>query len=81
MRDPSNLECMMHRCTRCPGTNALCKFFEERLSEIDPDFEFYYTKCQTTDRASLVTVTLTCEEYRNTAISETNAITKHLFSA
>ena len=36
--DPSNRECMMHRCTNCPGTQALCKFLEEKLSDIDPDF-------------------------------------------
>ena len=28
------------RCTNCPGTNALHKFLEEELSDIDPDFQF-----------------------------------------
>ena len=36
--DPSNCECMMHRCTSCPGTNTLCKFREKKLSDIYPDF-------------------------------------------
>ena len=36
--DPSHCECMMHRYTSCPGTNALCKFLEKELSDIDPDF-------------------------------------------
>ena len=35
----------------------------------------------TNKRASLVTVTLTCEEYKDTLISALNAITKHLFLA
>ena len=77
--DPSNCECMMHRCTNCPGTNALRKFLEEELSDIDPDFQFHYSQWQTTDRASLVTVTSTCEEYKDTLISAIIAITKHLF--
>ena len=48
---------MMHLSTNCPGTNALCKFQDEELSEIDPDFQFHYPQWQTTDRASPVTVT------------------------
>ena len=79
MFDPLNSECMMHRCTKCPGTNALCKFLEERLSDSDPDFQFHYSQWQNTDRASLVTVTSTCEEYKDTLISAIIAITKHLF--
>ena len=79
--DPSNHECMMHRGTNCPGTNALRKFLEEELSDIDPDFQFRYSQWQTTDRASLVTVTSTCEEYKDTLISAINAITKHLLLA
>ena len=79
--DPSNPEYMMHRCTNCPGTNALCKFLEEELSDIDPDFQFHYSQWQTADRASLVMVTSTCEEYKDTLILAINAITKHLFLA
>ena len=75
--DPSNHECMMHCCTNCPRTNALRKFLEEELSDIDPDFQFHHSQWQTTDRASLVTVTSTCEEYKDTLISAINAITKH----
>ena len=81
MCDPSNHECMMHCCTNCPGKNALCKFLEKELSDIDPDSQFHYSQWQTTDRASLVTVTSTCEEYKDTLTSAINAITKHLFLA
>ena len=81
MCDPSNRECMMHRCTNCPGANALRKLLEEQLSDIDPDFQFHYSQWQTTDRASLVMVTSTCEEYKDTLISAINAITKHSFLA
>ena len=72
---------MMHRCTNCPGTNASCKFLEEELSDIDPDFQFHYPQWQNTKRASLVTVTLTCEENKDTSISAINAITKDSFLA
>ena len=42
--DPSNRECMMHRCTNCSGTNILRKFLEEELSDIDPNFQFHYSQ-------------------------------------
>ena len=77
--DTSNRECMMHFCINCPGTNVLRKFLDEELSDIDPDFQFHYSQWQTTDRASLVTVTSTCEEYKDTLISAINAIMKHSF--
>ena len=78
--DPSNHESMMHCCTNCPETNT-CKFLEEELSDIDLDFQFDYSKWQTTDRVFLIMVTSTCEEYKDTLISAINAITKHLFLA
>ena len=59
---------------------ALRKFLEEELSEIDPDSQSHYWQWQTTDRASLVTVTSTCEEYKDTLISAIKPITKHVFS-
>ena len=42
--DPSNCGCMMHHCTNSPETNALHKSLEEELSDIDPDFQFHYSK-------------------------------------
>ena len=45
------------------------------------DFQFHHSQWQTADRASLVTVTSTCEEYKDTLISTIKAITKHLFLA
>ena len=81
MCDPSNREYMMHPCTNCLGTNALYKFLEEELSDIDPDFQFHNSEWQTTDRTSLVIVTSTCEEHKNTLKSAINAITKHSFLA
>ena len=56
-------------------------FLVEELSDINPDFQFHYSQWETTDRASLVTATSTCEEYKDTLISTINVITKHLFSA
>ena len=59
----------MHNCTNCPETNTLHKFLED---EIDPYFQFHYSQWQTTDRASLVTVISTCEEFKDIFISAIN---------
>ena len=81
MCDPSNRECMMHHCTNCPWVNAIRKFLEEELSDFDSDFQFHYWQWQTVNGASLVTVTSTCEEYKDTLISAKNVTTKHSFLA
>ena len=79
--DPWCRDCMTYRCTNCPGTNVLRKFLEVELSDIDPDIQFHNSQWQTTDRASPVAVTSTCEEYKDTLISTINAIMKHSFLA
>ena len=71
----------MHRCINCQETNTLREFLKEELNDIDPDFQFHYQQWQATDRTSLVTVTSTCEEYKETLISAINNVTKHLFLA
>ena len=81
VHDTWSRDCMTIRCTNCPGTNALHKFLEVELGDIDPDFQFHNSQWQTTNRASLVVVTSTCEEYKDTLISTINAITKHSFLA
>ena len=58
-----------------------CKFLEEELSDIDPDFQFHYSQWQTTERAYLVTVISTCEQYKETLTSAINAITIHVLLA
>ena len=81
MYDPSNCEFKMHHCINCPGANTLLEFPKEELNDIDPDFQFHYQQWLATDRTSLVTVTSTCEEYKETLISAINTVTKHLFLA
>ena len=81
MYDSSNCECKMHRCINCQETNTLREFLKEELNDIDPDFQFHYQQWQATDRTSLVTVTSTCEEYKETLISAINNVTKHSFLA
>ena len=79
--DPLNKECMMHRCSNCPGTAALLDFLDEELREFDLNDQFHYSQWETTDRASLITITTTFEEYKETLIEAIDLLTKHSFLA
>ena len=59
--DSTRKKCMMHWCESCPGRAGLKQFLDEQLSDADSESEFYYNQWDTTDRASLTTVTTTCK--------------------
>ena len=47
----------MHRYKSCPGIAGLKEFLDEQLCDIDLDIEFHYSQWNTTDRATLATMT------------------------
>ena len=65
----------MHRCESCKGRAGLKQFLDEQLSDIDSESEFHYNQRDTTYRASLTTVTTTCEEYKNVLIDAIDKLT------
>ena len=79
--DPENRICMMHRCEQCPGSNALMEFLNKELEDFEPDAEFHYSQWQTTDRSMLVTLTTTCDEYKQLLVETMDALTKHSYLA
>ena len=74
-------ECMMHRCENCPGTDALRKLLEDEFSEKDKEDEFHYSQWDTTDRATLSTITTTYDEYKEALITMIDDLTKHSYLA
>ena len=79
--DSDNKICMMHRCESCPGSAALKEFLDHELSHLDMDSEFHYSQWQTTDRATLATLTTTFEEYKEILINSINNLTRHSYLA
>ena len=77
--DTSDRVCMMHRCENCPGKAALNDFLNEELSDFDSDEEFHYMQWETTDRATLQTVTTTCNEFIEKLVQDIDNLTKHSF--
>ena len=71
----------MHRCESCPGRAGLKQFLDEQLSDVDTESEFYSNQWDSTDQASLTTVTITCEEYKEVLIDAIDGLTKHSYLA
>ena len=70
---------MMHRCEKCPRIEALLiAFLNEELEDIEQDGEFHYSQWQTTNRATLVTLTTTYNEYKETLIETIHALNPFL---
>ena len=69
---------MMHRCESCPGTAALKGFLDQEFNKHEGDEEFYYCQWDTTDRATLTTITSTCKEYKETLIDVIDDLTRYL---
>ena len=65
----------------CPERAALKQFLDEQLSDVDSESEFHYNQWDTTDWASLTTVTTTCEEYKDVLIDAIDKLTKHSYLA
>ena len=69
---------MMHRCESCPGTAALKEFLDQEFNKHEGDEEFYYCQWDTTDRATLTTITSTCKEFKETLIDVIDDLTRYL---
>ena len=58
----------MRRCQSCPGTATLKEFLDQEHKENEDDEEFNYCQCDTTDRATLTTITTTYVKYKEILI-------------
>ena len=79
--DSTRKECIMHQCESCPARAGLKQILDEQLSDVDSESEFHYNQWDTTHRASLITVTKTCKEYKDVLIDAIDKLTKHSYLA
>ena len=79
--DSTRKECMMHRCESYQGRADLKQFFDEQLSDVYSESKFHYNQWDTTDQASLTTITTTCKEYKDVFIDAIDRVTKHSYLA
>ena len=78
--DTESNMCMVHRCEKCPGKEALLEFLQEEI-DMDDDEELYVEQWQTVDRAAMITQTVTVEEYREMLESSMDDLTAHSYIA
>ena len=78
--NPESNKRMMHR-ESCSGTATLKEFLDQELKEHEDDEEFNYCQWDTTDRATLTTITATYEEYKETLIDVIDDLTRHSYIA
>lgn len=78
--DTSNLECMVHRCEKCPGKVALTDLLWEQLSTADED-NISFQQWQSTDRSTLVAHTSSVQDYISYVVQAIDQLTAHSFIA
>ena len=77
--NPESNKCMMHRYESCSGTENLKEFLDQELNEHEDDENFNNCQWDTTDRATLATITVSYEEYRETLIDVIDDLTRHSY--
>ena len=79
--DSSNKECMMHCCESCSGIAGLKEFLDEQLCDINLDIEYHYSHWNTTDHATLATMTTTYKDYKEILIETIDKLTRYSYLA
>ena len=72
---------MMRRCESCPGSEILKEILDQELNEHEDDKDLNCCQWDTTDRATLTTMTATCEEYKETLIDVIDNLTRYSYIA
>ncbi|XP_063223012.1 uncharacterized protein LOC134531252 [Bacillus rossius redtenbacheri] len=77
--DMSSYECMMGKCVKCPGSEALVSLFDEfEESDAIPD-NIIFQQWTTTDRAEMITVIQPKEEFFLSLIEKLDSLKTHNF--
>ena len=72
--DINNKICMVHRCSNCPGEEALLELFEE----INNDF-IQFQQWESTDRGHIVTMSLHVDDFIQNVAKKISNLTAHSF--
>ena len=78
-----SLECMVHRCEKCPGRNALQSHLETMLigNGFDNEDMISFTQWESTDRTVLRTFTTSVEDFIENLVCKIDNLTTHSFIA
>ncbi len=75
--------CMIHRCEKCPGQEAVRKFIAEKLESygMDDDDIIQYKQWTHTDRTELITVSQEVRSYVDVLVQKVDTVSTHHFIA
>ena len=81
--DTDNMECMVHRCEKCPGYKSLELYLQRKLEELEIDMndDVSYTQWDSTDRTTLRTVTSSVTEFLELLVYQVDNLAAHSFTA
>ncbi|XP_065679428.1 uncharacterized protein LOC136081787 isoform X1 [Hydra vulgaris] len=72
---------MLAQCDNCPGKETLTKYMYEIFGEYEDDFEIHYKQWQTTDRATLLSLTADVSTFVELLVSCFEKLQAHSFIA
>ena len=78
--DTTNKDCMVHRCSDCPGKGALISKLQQLECLVETS-EVKFRQWQSTDRTTLDTLTLPTDEFIELVGSKLDKLTTHSFIA
>ena len=76
-----NKGCILAQCDNCPGKEPLTKYLYEIFGEYEDDFEMHYKQWQTTDRATLLSLTADVPMFAELLASCFEKLQSHSFIA
>ena len=79
--DIENMECMVHKCENCPGSDALHTYLQKKFKEYDVDDDITFSQWDSTDRTALRTCTAPAEDFLEQLVYKIDKLTTHSFIA
>ena len=77
--DIENMECMVHKCENCPGSDALHTYLQKKFKEYDVDDDITFSQWDSTDRTALRTCTAPAEDFLEQLVYKIDKLTTHSF--
>ena len=75
--DIENMECMVHRCENCSGSDALHTYLQKKFKEHDVDDDIMFSQWDSTDRTALLTSTAPAEDFLEQLVYKIDKLTTH----
>ena len=79
--DSEKMECMVHRCDKCPTFTALETFLKSKLEEYEITDEIKFSQWDSTDRTTLRTQVAEVDEFVDLLVYSIDSLSTHSFVA